>query len=251
MSFDISTVTAGWEFRPNEITVRKIVGQDGRWKIQLRLDLGILQMELYGRPDGARPHGYESLLEYYKGKLRRHLLKHGSDEKFKLEPADCAALQREGIQYYHRYLSLFQLKDYVHVEKDTQRNIEVIDMVKQYAADEKDSWTFEQYRPYVLMMNTRAQASMSLKKKNYTQALIDVKEGIHSIEQFFQGYGQSHIAEESIEIKFLQNWLKEIRERRPLSPVEKLKKKLDRAIKNEEYEEAAVLRDKLNTLREN
>ena len=36
---------------------RKIVGEDGKEKLQVRLDLGLLQMELNGRPDGERPHG--------------------------------------------------------------------------------------------------------------------------------------------------------------------------------------------------
>ena len=65
MSQDISFLVQGWDYDPNEVTVRKITGLDGREKIQMRLDLGILQMETEGRPDGRRPFGRESLLEYH------------------------------------------------------------------------------------------------------------------------------------------------------------------------------------------
>jgi len=249
MSKDITSILKDWDFESNEIKVRKIMGDDGRWKIQLRLDLGLLQMELYGRPDGTRPHGYESLLEYYRALIRKHRLKHGSDNDFRLDSKDCIRLQHESIQYYHRYLSLFQLKDYVHVQNDTRRNLEVIDLIKKYAKDERDVWAFEQYRPYVQMMHTRAKASISLIKKDHDQALKQIQEGIQTIQDFFQDYGQSHMADQSIEIKFLEDWKKDIQAKRPQSLIEKLEKKLEQAVANEEYEEAAVLRDRLNSLR--
>ena len=61
-----------YEAGPNEpgvINVRKIHGVDGLPKFQMRLDLGLLQMEMSGRPDGVRPHGYESLLDYFENNL--------------------------------------------------------------------------------------------------------------------------------------------------------------------------------------
>jgi len=58
---DISPVLKAWEYdSQQDMMVRKIRGIDGKIKIQMRLDLGILQMEQEGRPDGKRPHGKES-----------------------------------------------------------------------------------------------------------------------------------------------------------------------------------------------
>ena len=37
----------------------------------MRIDLGLIQMEIDGRPDGERPEGYESLLEFYEAKAQR------------------------------------------------------------------------------------------------------------------------------------------------------------------------------------
>ena len=44
MSFDISDILADWPYEPGQISARKITGDDGKEKIQLRLDLGLLQM---------------------------------------------------------------------------------------------------------------------------------------------------------------------------------------------------------------
>src|SRR5438876_6384030 len=78
-SKDIVPLLKGWDYEPGTINVRKINGLDGRPKLQMRLDLGLLQMELSGRPDGAKPHGHDSLLDYYEEQLREHKKTNGSE----------------------------------------------------------------------------------------------------------------------------------------------------------------------------
>ena len=39
MDFDISDILKHWPFKPGEVNVRRIIGSDGREKLQLRLDL--------------------------------------------------------------------------------------------------------------------------------------------------------------------------------------------------------------------
>ena len=73
MSFDISHYLEQWEYQPGQVVVRKFVGKDGREKIQLRVDLGLLQMNATGRPDGKLPFGHESLYEHFQNRLRLHL----------------------------------------------------------------------------------------------------------------------------------------------------------------------------------
>src|SRR5437868_13333022 len=71
MSLDLNTILKDWPHENRTIKVRKILGLDGRQKLQLRIDLGVLQMELTGRPDGLRPHGCESLLTYHQLRATR------------------------------------------------------------------------------------------------------------------------------------------------------------------------------------
>lgn len=69
---DLREVLAAWPYEPGRINARRIVGSDGRTCLQVRLDLGLMQMELEGRPDGRRPEGFASLLEYQRDRLRRY-----------------------------------------------------------------------------------------------------------------------------------------------------------------------------------
>ena len=87
MDFDISQMLEQWDYRPGQVIVRKFKGRDGKEKIQLRVDLGLLQMNAEGRPDGKRPFGHSSLFDYFQARLYQHLAAHdGSDEGFKLKP---------------------------------------------------------------------------------------------------------------------------------------------------------------------
>jgi len=250
MSKDINPIIEGWDYDAHDINVRIIKGLDGKEKIQLRLDLGLLQMELDGRPDGKKPYGKESFLEYYEEMAYRHFRKHGQDAPFYLDTRDCLRLQQEAIQYYHRYLSLMKLGDYQRVVRDTRRNLRVFDLVTKYAKNEDEKRAFEQYRPYVLMMLTRALGSLSLEKKDFDQALRHVNNGIENIRDFYEKAGEDDEVDESFELHFLQSWGEEIKHNRPLSKMELLKKNLKKAIAAENYEWAARLRDELNGLSE-
>src|SRR5947209_15008440 len=101
MSLDLNTILKDWPHENRAIKVRKVLGLDGREKLQLRIDLGVLQMELTGRPDGLRPHGCESLLPYHQLRAARA---EGRGEPCELPAEQCADLQQEAIQYYHLYL---------------------------------------------------------------------------------------------------------------------------------------------------
>lgn len=107
MDFDISELLTDWEYQPGQVIVRRFKGKDGHEKLQLRVDLGLLQMNVEGRPDGKRPLGYPSWLENYQARLLKYVGAHdGSDEGFKLTAEDCAKLQVEALQYHHRYICL-------------------------------------------------------------------------------------------------------------------------------------------------
>ena len=248
MSKDLGLIFHGWEHNPNEVTVRRITGLDGRPKIQMRLDLGVLQMEMSGRPDGKRPHGYESLLEYYEDRLRRYSALNGDGNGFELDGDACSEIKQESMQYYYRYLSLFHLGCYREVIRDTDRNLRAFDFLREHAADDDDRLTLEQFRPYVLMMNTRAKACLALEAQEFDLALQDIGEGIDRIEEFFLRVDRTDLIENCREISFLREWSDRIRDDRPLSPAEKLRRELQGAVEVEDYERAAQLRDQLREL---
>ncbi|MGE3182945.1 MAG: hypothetical protein AB7N71_15045, partial [Phycisphaerae bacterium] len=109
---DLRTILDGWDYEPGKISVRKIIGRDGREKIQTRIDLGVLQLEVDGRPDGKRPYGCDSVFDYHERRLRDHLAKYGDDEDFVLTAEDCREMRHEAYLYYQRFLSQFVLEEY-------------------------------------------------------------------------------------------------------------------------------------------
>lgn len=244
-SKDITPVLKGWDYEAGTINVRKVAGLDGAPKLQMRLDLGILQMEMTGRPDGARPHGCESLLDHFEQLLADHRKRNGTELGFNLNSTQCQLLREEAAMYYHRYLSLFVLEEFPGVVRDTERNLRVIDLCGRFAEEEQDRLVLEQYRPYITMMNARAQASIHFKNARYNEALRAVDEGLSAIKEFFVSFGQEQAYGRSNEVRVLKRFAREIRRKLPVHPLERLRRKLDRAVKNEQYEEAARLRDKI------
>jgi tetratricopeptide (TPR) repeat protein len=214
----------------------------------MRLDLGLLQMEFCGRPDGQRPHGFESLLEYYQKQLEDHIRQNGDDEGFCLDSSDCSLLQNESLQYYYRYLSLYHLKKYEAVENDTARNLKVFDLIKEYAESEEDKLYLERYRPYVIMMNTRAVANRMLEKNQPDEAIEYIEDAIERIDIFFNELHHSEMTNRCSEIVFLNNFAEEIRSNWSVNPISQLREKMRQAVELEDYQAAASIRDEIKKL---
>ena len=140
MKYDIGDLLNSWPFDPDEFIARRIIARDGSEKIQIRIDMGMLQLEVAGRPDGQRPFGSVSLLEHY-GNGSGKEAGAGNPE---LDDEACEELFQEAWQYYQRYLSLFYLEDYAGVIEDTGHNLDIFDLVQQRAASDEVKWYFEQ-----------------------------------------------------------------------------------------------------------
>jgi len=250
MNFDISHLLEQWDYQPGEVAVRKFKAKDGAEKIQLRVDLGLLQMNATGRPDGKRPFGHPSLLQHYQSKLAKYRKIHGgNDDGFTLKADDCARLQQEAIQYHHRYICLFQLEDYSGVIRDTERNLEVFRFVNEYAESDELAWSLQQFCPQLLMMRVRAKGTLALRDDKHEEALEVIENGLEEIRNFYRQHSRQDLAEQSGEIHSLESWLQEIRSKRPLSEREKLEHALDEAVRQEDYEKAAQVRDALRNLK--
>jgi hypothetical protein len=236
-----------WPYEPGVVQAREVTGSDGEPRIQLRVDLGILQMELAGRPDGLRPMGCESLLDHFE-RLANRAEQEGNPDAFRLTPEDCVRLQQEGVQYYHRYLACFQLQRFTEVARDTARNLRLFDFVEKHASKGELGMMFQQFRPYVLMMNARSRAMLALQKEDYADVIRIIETGIQEIRSFVEDRLPPEAAEHCNEVEFLQKWLDEVKRERPLTPREKLQRQLREAVESEDYEKAARLRDALKEL---
>ncbi len=247
MSRDIASILAGWDYVPGELQVRIVAGDDGQEKLQIRLDLGLMQLELAGRPDGQRPDGHESLLDRLEQEAARLA---GLGDTLALSSSECAELMREGVQYYHRYLALFHLERYDLVIRDTERNLRLFQFVAAHATNPRDRFQFEQYRPYVTMMRTRSAGLRALQRGDYRGALQTIDSGIERIRAFLVEYEQADNEDQCRELVELREWRREVARNRPGRPLDRLEEQLALAIAREDYEEAAQLRDQIRRLQE-
>src|SRR5262249_28280276 len=97
MAQDIDAAMQGWEFKPGVVQARLVQADNGRQVIQMRVDLGVLQIETKGRPDGARPHGHATYLEYLRQQKR---LASKDKRPFVLSEEQCLEADREFVQFY-------------------------------------------------------------------------------------------------------------------------------------------------------
>jgi hypothetical protein len=250
VSKDISKTLEGWDFDPEQISVRIVKGDDGADKLQLRLDLGLLQMEFDGRPDGQRIHGCASWLDYLQKQQRKHDDRHPDGPPFLLETEDCQQLLREGVQYYHRYVSFWHLQRFELCARDTSRNLKLFAFVREHARHTKDKLQFDQYRPYVTMMHARAVATPLVGLRDYQAALGAIDAAIDGIRGFLKEYEQEQNEENCSELVFLLRWRDEVVNQqdhrdaeRPYNPMDRLRADLDTAVREERFEDAEKLRD--------
>jgi hypothetical protein len=265
VSLDINSILQDWPFLPDEVTVRVVVGDDGSRKIQLRVDLGVLQMEFDGRPDGRRIHDSASWLELHQRRQAEHDAANPDGAPYLLEPEDCAELLREGVQYYHRYVCFWHLGFYELCARDTERNLRLFAFVRGHARHDRDKLRFDQWRPYVTMMHARAVATPLVELEQWDAAAGVLDAGIRGIERFLEEYNQVHQAAKVGELTFLRRWKEEITAKikgqdgaatesaaatteQTEDQVAELRAQIELAIAEERYEEAAILRDELRRL---
>ena len=247
MEQDLSPIFERWIFEPRKPCTRRIVGIDGREKLQVRFELGLLQMEMTGRPDGTSPNGYESALDEYLDCLEAHRRNHGSDEGFRLEEGACNVLWTEGVQYYQRYICLMHLSDFEGVLRDTTHNLALLDLVRTYAANEEIKREFERSRTCVLMAHARSKGEICLQNGDSEGALEVVREGIEEIRSVANGSGDSEHPESGDALRSLEAWAEEIRRRYPVDRENSIEQ-IQTAVAGKRYVQAAGFGNRLHGL---
>jgi hypothetical protein len=234
----IDRILRDWPYDPSGISVRKEQGDNGRDVLQMRLDLGMLQLEVQGRPDGTRPHGCETFYDY----LVRRTLDDGNE--YTMTEEECDEADREFVQYYHRRICWLALRDFGLAMADAQHTLKLMDFCREHSPDEQWTMSHEQYRPFVMFHRTQAAALAALGDKGAEAAVEELNKGLDEIKQVFVDYE----AEEEFDDDELVSRLMELREslRQHFHIGRTLQEQLTDAVASEKYELAAQIRDELN-----
>src|SRR5205807_779573 len=142
-----------------------------------------------------------------------------------------------------------QINDFDGVVRDTQRNLDLFTFVAKHTDREDFSWALQQFRPYVVMMNTRAKASILLGEQKFAEAVAEIEHGREASVDFLQQSNFPELVSKSSEIAFLDEWLEEVKAKRQLSELEVMQRDMESVIAKELYERAAELRDAIKLLK--
>ena len=233
---NIDDILRKWPYEPNSVSVRMAHGLDGREVIQMRIEMGILQLETIGRPDGDRPAGFSTYFDYLLEEARR-------DTGLVLTEEQCAEADREFVQFYHRRICWLAIRQFERAVRDADHTLGLMDFCRDHSPDENWTLNHEQYRPFVMFHRTQAATLKALEEDDAELAIEEVNQGLDQLRDFFAEFG----AEEDYADHELVERLVELREsvREKFAVGRTLQEQLTDAIASEQYELAARLRDQL------
>ncbi|MHC4592720.1 MAG: UvrB/UvrC motif-containing protein [Planctomycetota bacterium] len=255
---DLSIITGEWPYDEDEDAnnVRKVTGVDGLPKVQLRIRSGVIQWGVEGRPDGQKPHGFPSVLDYCCDLLSRQprLRTGGRGARGGLSPELAEELADEMLDYYRRGRALFLLGDYRRALGDALHNLRTLNLIRQHCDHLADGLGCERYQVSLLLDRSRAEMLLNLEISDVRRAVDALNRGIRDVERFHAEYEPEERLADCTERQILVDLRRSLREKYnvPLTDrelLESLRVEQEIAIRRENYEMAARLRDKINSLR--
>ncbi len=228
-----------WPYEFGEVSARLVPGADGRSVLQLRVDMGVLQMEATGRPDGSEPGGCATYYDY----LLSLAFQEGED--FELDSERCLEIDREFLQFFHRRICWLALREFERAVADAEHSLALMDFSSAHAPSPQWAEMHEQYRPFVMFHRIQAAALTELEQDQAHSAIRIVDDGLEKLyrvflEQAIEDPDDFEGDDLVLKLREMRDAITEHYEVRP-----SLAEQLDKAIALEKYELAARLRDKI------
>jgi hypothetical protein len=234
---DIDHIFDDWPYQPGVISARLVEANDGREVVQMRIELGVLQMEAVGRPDGEQPEGMATYLE--------HLIEEAitSGDEFTLDPDQCYELDREFIQFYHRRICWLALREFQRAIEDAEHTLAMMDFVAAHSPEPEWTVMHEQYRPFVVFHHAQASAMLAVQRKDAEGAVEELNRGLSRMRSIYETAEAVESFEQSDLVGQLTELKETLRQEYRLGPT--LTEQLADAVAAEQYERAARIRDQM------
>ena len=225
-----------WPHEPGKLSARLVQDSYGVSRVQVRVELGILQMELVGRPDGGNPF-FEDRFEGSKAT--------GTHD---LDSETCRILHREAAMYAYRALVCSSLELHEQVVRDANRNLTVMRFMIQHAREVRDRKASQALCVQLLMMSSRARAAEALHARSPSLARTTLEDGIREVQDALRSAGRGNEIESAAEVQLLRNMLDVLIPKLPSSQRHEMELRLKAALEVENYELAAILTNELRQL---
>jgi hypothetical protein len=249
MRRDLDDVIQGWPYdpEPGEHLAREIRARDGRMVLQVRVELGVLQLEVLGRPDGLRPHGFVTYLDYLRhSAASRGQAPGGKSPPWVMSSHQCAEADREFMQFYHRRIAWLALRRHDRAIQDADHTLTLMDFVRRHASEDDYIASHEQFRGIVLFNRTEAAIALALERHRPEEAIDALRDGVERLSAHQRAWWEKRDAGNSPNpplIEQLRGYEHEIRKKYAVEKT--LREQLDEAVAREDYEQAARLRDQI------
>lgn len=234
---DIDRLLKDWAFLPGRPVVRRVTAHDGREVLQMRVDMGLLQLETTGRPDGSQPQGFTTYYDY----LVSAAFEEGTN--FELTEIRRNEIDREFYQYYHRRICWLALQDYASAAADAEHTLRLMDFTSANSLDRQWAVMHEQYRPFVMFHHVQARALTQLQANDPAAAVEIITQGLDGLAKLFAQHDAEEHYDDDLFVAKLREMQESIKSQFSLGPT--LAEQLADAVATEQYELAAKLRDKL------
>ncbi len=248
MTLDLWELFEGWQETPTDMAAREIIGRDGQPALQLRVEMGLLQLQPTGRPDGGRPSGFPSALEHIRHELCLHA---------RVETTDWRELQREISQLNYRRVAYSSLVDAAVEEEQTdaaerwlgaaiddiEACLERLTLMRDHKAPSM-SPELRSLLPTLVFNRARQRSQRWVLRGEHEHAIEEVDDGAAQLAIVLQQLDSNADPAEDAGVRFLQSL--SARLRRQFNIDKTLQEQLAEAIENEDFEAAARLRDALS-----
>ncbi|MBW7906119.1 MAG: UvrB/UvrC motif-containing protein [Phycisphaerae bacterium] len=246
MNLDLDLVTSDWHTPPDEICARVIRGMEGGELVQLKVDLGVLQMHMDGRPDGQRFHGMPSAAEFIAHELRVHR---------DVGAADWAELNRELQQLNYRRLAFSVLAD--QALRDNNRAVSepmlrrafrdithCLGILRTFERHQHAVPTSPALRAALVYNRTLVASRLRVVEGLIDEAIDEIGQGRRCLDELLERTGAEPEAREADPgLTYLKQQEAQLRHAHGVRQT--LRERIEAAVENEDFETAARLRDEL------
>lgn len=230
---DLTRLLREWPFEPETPQVRLTTAEDGRTVLQVRVPLGLLQMELSGRPDG-RPSAMDAL--------------NPRDRETPLTIEESGAIREEIHLYQQRAAALLALGEAGEALRDAEWCLALTALLVDLSSSRAERRNGARLRAHVLALRARIVAMTAVRAGQPNAALRTVEQAIDEIRVEARRAGLDPDVEARYELLALESFRDALVPKLPSSQRAELEARLRAAIAAENYELAAILRDELRLM---
>lgn len=245
VTLDLDDLTVGWDCPTGDICARVVTGRAGDELVQLRLDLGVMQMFPDGRPDGASYRGAPSALAYVSQQRGR---------RSGISLPEWQELERELIQLNYRRLALANLADRLLERQDVGaarrslrralRDIEACLHGLEMLRGEVRPGAGAGLWPTLVFNLARLRSQLRVIEGRYDEAIEEADAGIRRVEAALSDAGlDAEQCEAEPSVQLLRSLSESLRRQYGISQT--THERLGDAIAREDFEAAANIRDQL------